>query len=169
MCIIHTLWFVVLQDDVLTVDDFIEAIICNLQDKPAIYHAVSWLQASMNNPTIMQALHSLREKWHEMYEKMDAGDIFDRSLLYMQPVILYHIFIHIFILIELSFPSLQFLTLIRSRRREDLNIQSSLISSLLRRSSRLPLVQCSVTMPNMPVSRNRPRNKFRFSWRMSLS
>lgn len=66
-------------------------------------------------------------------------------------------------------PSLQFLTLIRSRRREDLNIQSSLISSLLSRSSRLPLVQCSVTMPNMPLSRNRPRNKFRFSWRMSLS
>lgn len=39
-CITHTLRFGVLQDDVLTVDDFIEAIIRNLQNKPTIYHTV---------------------------------------------------------------------------------------------------------------------------------
>lgn len=61
-CITRTLWFGVLQDDVLTVDDFTEAVIRNLQNKPTIYHTVPWLQASMNNPTIMQVLHSLTGK-----------------------------------------------------------------------------------------------------------
>lgn len=97
ICIIRTLWFAVLQDDVLTVDDFIEAIICNLQNKPAIYHTVSWLHASMNNPTIMQVLHSLREYWQRCMRRWTQVTMFDSSLLNMQPVILYHIFIHFFI------------------------------------------------------------------------
>lgn len=113
---------------------------------------------------------------------MGAGDILDSSLVNSQSffttfssisywAVFTYPFIYAFIppFVNWTILPSQFLTLIRSRRREDLNIQSSLISSLLSRSSRLPLVQCSVTMPNMPVSKNRPRNRFRFSWRMSLS
>lgn len=39
-CITRTLWFGVLQDYVLTVNDFTESVIRNLQNKPAIYHTV---------------------------------------------------------------------------------------------------------------------------------
>lgn len=59
-------------------------------------------------------------------------------------------------------------TLIRSIRREDLNIQSSFISSFLSRSSRLPREQYSVTMAKMPQSEKKPRNRFTFSWRKSF-
>ncbi len=179
-CITRTLWFGVLQDDVLTVNDFTEAVIRNFQNKPAIYHTVPWLQASMNISRLCKYFipwqgkikKGLRRKVTEKYEEMGAGDIFDSSLVYSQsfPAISSSSYWAV-LLIPSSMHSFhpKFLTLIRSRRREDLNIQSSLISSLLSRSSRLPLVQCSVTMPNMPVSKNRPRNRFRFSCRMSLS
>lgn len=62
-----------------------------------------------------------------------------------------------------------FLTLIRSIKRDDLNIQSRRTSSFMSRSSKLPLVQCSVTMPNIPESKNKPRNKLMFSCLMSRS
>ncbi|TRY54588.1 hypothetical protein DNTS_001587 [Danionella cerebrum] len=49
-------------------------------------------------------------------------------------------------------------TLIRSRMREDLNIQSSLTSSFSSRSSKLPREQNSVTMAKTPQSWKKPRN-----------
>lgn len=59
-------------------------------------------------------------------------------------------------------------TLMRSRMREDLNIQSSLASSLSNRSSKLPREQYSVTMANTPQSWKKPRKGLKFSCLISF-
>lgn len=56
----------------------------------------------------------------------------------------------------------------RSSRREDLNIQSSLTSSLCSRSSRLPREQYSVTMAKTPQSWKKPMKGLTFSCLMSF-
>lgn len=66
----------------------------------------------------------------------------------------------------LHLPSI--LTLIKSSTSDDLNIQSSLTSSLSSRSSKLPLEQNSVTMANTPQSWKKPRKGLTFSWRRSF-
>ncbi len=72
-----------------------------------------------------------------------------------------HIFSLIFIIIFKS-------TLMRSSNKEDLNIQSSLTSSLRRRSCRLPREQCSVTIANISQSMKNPKNGLTFSFRRSF-
>lgn len=53
--------------------------------------------------------------------------------------------------------------------KEDLNIQSSLMSASASRSAKLPRGQCSTARAKIPESRKRPRYRFRFSCRISLS
>lgn len=140
-----TLGFFFIHVHTLTNQNAIEAIICHLQHEAAVYHTVPGFEPSVDDITIVQVLHPLTNQFTKCI------------LMQITPVI------------QARPGAFASLTRIRSINRDDLNIQSSRTFSLLSRSSRLPLLQCSVTTPKMPESKNSPSNKLMFSCLISLS
>lgn len=47
----------------LSLQNFVVAVVCDLQDKAAIHHTVSWLQTSVTHPVVMEVLHTLSKQF----------------------------------------------------------------------------------------------------------
>lgn len=142
-----TLRLFLVSVDALGNQNFVEPVICHLQYKAPVDHTVPRFEPSMADVAMVQVLQSLITVFGTLVSDKNVMKL-ERKLRSF----------------ELVSP-----TRIRSINREDLNIQSRRTSSLLSNSSKLPLLQCSVTTPKIPQSKNRPRNRLIFSCLMSLS